>query len=244
MPTIVDQALVIRHWDYSETSQTVCLFTREHGVLRGLAKGSRREKSRFSGGLEVLTRGEIVAIAKTGAELATLTEWDLQEVFWSARRDLGAHRAGLYIVDLIHHAVLDHDPHPRLWDQTVEALRALADPDVQGRAVLAFQWSLLVEIGYQPRLEAGSPGRGGVFQFSARAGGLVGDDAGARGRNIGETWGVRSDTIAALRALEAGRSPEAPPETLDRASRLLAEYLRVVLDRDLSTREALFGPRR
>ena len=56
MPTITDQAIVIRRWDFSETSQTVSLFTRDHGIVRGLAKGAKREKGDFSGGLDLLTR--------------------------------------------------------------------------------------------------------------------------------------------------------------------------------------------
>lgn len=249
VPTIVDQALVIRHWDFSETSQTVSLFCREHGVLRGLAKGSRREKSRFSGGLEVLTRGEMVAITKQSAELATITEWDLQEVFWATRRDLGAHRAGLYIVDLIHHAILGDDPHPRLWDSTASTLRDLADPARRSAEVLRFQWMLLVELGYKPNLEgSASATRGDVFRFNPRAGGLVTGEPGSNGAGAGaEDWRVRADTVRLLRTLDAegdatpGPSVAAP--TIDRASRLLSEYLRVLLDRDLGTRVALFGPR-
>ncbi len=246
MPTIIDQALVIRHWDYSETSQTVSLFCREHGVIRGLAKGSRREKSRFSGGMEVLTRGEMVAIVKAGAELANVTEWDLQEVFWAARRDLGAHRAGLYVVDLIHHTLLSDDPHPKLWEQTAETLRSLGDSEQRAGLVLRFQWGLLVELGYKPNLEVGKyEEHGGVFRFNARAGGLVSDGARRNGAGAGgEDWRVRPDTIRLLREVESGASSlESSPQTVDRASRLLSEYLRVLLDRDLSTREALFGPR-
>lgn len=246
MPTIIDQALVIRHWDYSETSQTVSLFCREHGVVRGLAKGSRREKSRFSGGMEVLTRGEMVAIVKSGAELANVTEWDLQEVFWAARRDLGAHLAGLYVVDLIHHTMLSDDPHPKLWDQTVETLRLLGNNDQRAGLVLRFQWGLLVEIGYKPNLELGAEEEhGGVFRFNARAGGLVSEGTRRSGTSAGgEDWRVRADTIRLLRDVESGGgSSKAAPQSIDRASRLLSEYLRVLLDRDLSTREALFGPR-
>ena len=44
MPIIADTAICIRCWDFSETSQTVSLVTREHGVVRGLAKGAKREK--------------------------------------------------------------------------------------------------------------------------------------------------------------------------------------------------------
>ena len=72
MATVTDDAVCIRQWDWSETSQTVSVFAREHGLLRGVAKGSKRENSRFSGGLEVLTRGEVMAIVKPTAEMANL----------------------------------------------------------------------------------------------------------------------------------------------------------------------------
>ncbi|MCH7602254.1 MAG: recombination protein O N-terminal domain-containing protein, partial [Planctomycetes bacterium] len=62
MPTISDYAICIRRWDFSETSQTVSLFTRESGIIRGLAKGAKREKGNFSGGFDLLTLGQVVAI--------------------------------------------------------------------------------------------------------------------------------------------------------------------------------------
>ncbi len=66
--------------------------TETHGKVRGLAKGSKRTSpshmQRFSGGIELLTRGEIVATTKPTTELATLTEWDLQDDYHYLRRDL------------------------------------------------------------------------------------------------------------------------------------------------------------
>ena len=61
MPILSDSAICIRCWDYSETSQTVSLLTKENGLIRGIAKGSKRDKGPFSGGFDPLTRGHIVA---------------------------------------------------------------------------------------------------------------------------------------------------------------------------------------
>lgn len=256
MPTIVDQAIVVRVAEFSETSQTATLFLRDHGMIRGLAKGSRREKSRFSGGIEALTRGEIVAITKASTELATLTEWDLQEVYWAVRKDLGAHRAGIYMVDALQHAITDHDPHTALFDSLDDALRRLAAPGAQGEAVLRFQWSLLTETGYQPRLDADArngeavPGKA-TYGFDPEAGGLVPDPGQPAGRAPGSNgrgpWRVRGDTIEVLRRVAAGEGA-APgslgsPEGVERAGRLLAAYLVRIIGHDLSTREALYGGR-
>jgi len=249
VPTVVDQAIVIRTWDFSETSQTASLLLREHGLIRGLAKGSRRAKSPFAPGLEVLTRGEIVAIVKTGTDLANLTDWDLQEVFWAPRRDLGAHRAGLYMIDLVHHALTDHDPHPGLFDALVRELREMEQPGRLGQALLRFQWTLLVETGYRPRLEADPPSRGqragpSAYTFSAEAGGLIADDRVPEAvlKQPGR-WRVRADTVALLRRLERGEElhGDSVVTTIDRANRLLATYLRFIIARDIPSQSAVFG---
>lgn len=246
---IVEQAIVLRHWEFSETSQTVSLFTRGFGMLRGLAKGARRERSAFSGGFEVLTRGEISAIVKSGSDLATLTEWDLQEVYWAPRRSLFAHRAGLYLVDLVRHAVTDEDPHEGLWDALDSALRLLLEQR-DFEQVLRLQWALLVETGYRPRLEVDvlsgeALARGeDTYGYAARAGGLV-RDPGRSGPDF--IWRVRGDTIDVLRRLdESGalfseEDPGAPAESIERASRLLAAALSEVLSRDLPSRDSFYS---
>ena len=113
MPPVHDIALCIRHWDWSETSQTVSLFTRTHGLIRGIAKGSKREKSNFSGGIELLTRGQALFILKPAADLANLTAWDLQETFPAIRRNLSSFYSAMYMADLLQH-IEDIEPDQRL----------------------------------------------------------------------------------------------------------------------------------
>ncbi|MHC4100282.1 MAG: DNA repair protein RecO, partial [Planctomycetota bacterium] len=55
MPPVTDNAICIRRWDYSETSLTVSLFLRNHGVVRGMAKGAKRARGSFEGGIDLLT---------------------------------------------------------------------------------------------------------------------------------------------------------------------------------------------
>jgi DNA repair protein RecO (recombination protein O) len=251
MPTLQDDAVVIRRWDWSETSQTVSLFTRAHGILRGLAKGAKREKGSFSGGLDLLTRGQIVAIVKPGRELATLAQWTLEETFRHLRLSLEANRAGLYFADLIHHALSQHQASPVAFDALVEALRGLAEPDNVAACMLRFQWSLLVEAGYQPIIdrdaESGRPlPDTDTVAFSAEAGGVVPDTGG------GDRWRVRRETVEALVTMSNATSLSdfnaLDVKTLDRANRLLAAYWREVLGREpaamrFAFSDGLLGPR-
>jgi len=185
VPTVIDQAICIRQWDWSETSQTVSLFARDTGMVRGIAKGSRREKGPFSGGLEVLTRGEMVAIVKPGSDLANITAWDLQELFPPLRTSLGVFYAGMYVADLTHHAVSDRDPHPALFGALLASLRGLS-PGTERAAVLRYQWATLVETGYRPEVErdvvsGSSLGLARTYAFAPHQGGFTRDAGPANG---------------------------------------------------------------
>ncbi len=248
----MDEGVCIRQWDWSETSQTVSVFTRGLGLVRAIAKGSKRPKAPFSGGIELLTRARLGLILKPTAELGLMTEWDLQETFPALRRTLRANHAGLYVADLVHHAVHDHDPHPALYDALVAALRHLGstpDPHDNGwleLGLVRFQWAVLVETGYRPVLDRDVATGGPLdetapgYRFDPALGGVRMNDDG---------WRVRAETIRTLRRVVLiSEEPAAEPDaaetaTLERCNRLLASYIRYVLGVEPKTMPILFGPR-
>ncbi len=226
MALLSDTAICLRCWDFSETSQTVSLLTKEHGMIRGLGKGSKRDNGAFSGGFDPITQGNIVAKIKTNTDLATLVEWQLEKVWWSTRSNLDVNRASIYMVDLICRMLTDQDPHTNVYDTLLETLNRLdAGHDVDW-PLLRFQWALLVETGYKPTLEAVCE-KETVVAFSSRTGGVV-QDTGEIDRVR-----VRKETIEVLRLLDDDK-PMQPidPEALDRANRLLAHYLRDIIGKD------------
>lgn len=247
MPRIKEQAICIRHLDWSETSQVVVLLTENHGKVRGLAKGSKRltpsSVQRFSGGIELLTRGEIVWVARQGSELATLTEWDLQDDFHHLRRDLGAHRLAMYAADVLNAVLADHDSHPRSYAALralLESLRDVTDEPARQAALLRFQWVVLEDAGYRPELfhdavSGGNLTEGKMYSFDPKAGGLTNE-----ARIGGQDWRVRRATVDALRS--AATSPDAALADADavaRANKLLCVYLRAILDQELPTMKLL-----
>lgn len=244
MPSTRDQAVCIRHWDWSETSQTVSLLTRSLGVVRGIAKGAKRERSPFSGGIELLTRGEVVAIVKTTSELATITAWDLQETFPAIRRSLSAFHSAMYMADVAQASIHDRDPHPVIFDVLLASLRILGQGEDR-RIVLGFIWATLGETGWQPELGRDViSGRAledaAVYGFVPSLGGFTSDGSVLpESASPGPIWRARAETLRFLRGLpESDRS--GPAGAVERAARLLNAYLGFVLGRELATAAALF----
>jgi len=254
VPRFKEHAVCIRHLDWSETSQIVVLLTEGRGTIRAVAKGSKRMSpgavQRFSGGVELLTAGQAVGHIKASAELASLTEWDLQQPYPHLRERLAAHRLACYAADLCQALIAVDDPHPAVHAALMQLLPGLAEPTHDAAELLRFQWRLLGDVGYQPELgvdvQTGEPlGDAKAFTFDTQRGGLTRDTGQGFGRHR-----VRRETVELLRRFVAG--PEllddvpdlitaGSTDTLDRANRLLCTYLRALLDKELPTMRYVLG---
>jgi len=269
MPRFKDQAVCIRHIDWSETSQIVALLTESHGVIRGLAKGAKRTSpgaiQRYSGGIELLTRGQVLAQTKPAGQLATITEWDLQQTFFHLRQNLMAHQLGLYAADLTGAMLADHDPHPTVFAALVRFLDALKNDKARHGALLRFQWLVLNDCGFAPQLSKDVHNdkplaKSAALWFDGRAGGLTAAQPSAAARKAAARtsvrgksrfdrtkapggvgpWRVSPETVRLLRRLsdqdpQAGSALRAPTAVINRANRLLCVYTRALLDRQLPT---------
>src|SRR3954467_13403361 len=56
MPVYTSDALILRTYKLGEADRIVVFLTRDRGKKRGVAKGARRPRSRFTGGVEPMTR--------------------------------------------------------------------------------------------------------------------------------------------------------------------------------------------
>ncbi|HZK31832.1 MAG TPA: DNA repair protein RecO [Corynebacterium sp.] len=69
-----DRAVVVRTYDFGEADRIIVLLTRTHGVVRSVAKGVRRVKSRFGSRLQPFV--DLDVHLYRGKNLATVTEAD------------------------------------------------------------------------------------------------------------------------------------------------------------------------
>jgi len=98
------EAIVLRTFDWSETSLIAWVYTRQRGRLHLLAKGARRPRSAFEGALEPLVRGELVSYqrkGKAGDGLEIAKEFDPLDRHTGLRRDLARLYRGLYVGELL-----------------------------------------------------------------------------------------------------------------------------------------------
>jgi DNA repair protein RecO (recombination protein O) len=177
MPAEKAVGIVVRTHDWSETSRIATIWTREFGKVRVLAKGGRRLKSNFEVALDLLTVCSIVLLRKSSGGLDLLTEARVEERFPGLRKDLRALNAAYYVAELLGDGTQEYDPHPALYEFSLDTLRKLAAGGEPMGLVSTYELGWLGELGLRPVLDRCAacqttelPER---LMFSAIAGGLV-----------------------------------------------------------------------
>ncbi len=243
-----DTAICIRATDYSETSQVLTFLTRGVGVVRLLAKGSKRPKSKSGGAIDLLAEGRCVFTTGRGQSLGILMEFAETVSRAVLRERLDRLNSALFMLELCGAVVAEGDPHPEVFDLLHNALGRLGQPDASPQAVrrgspqavLAyFQWRLIRHVGLLGELNAcvscgGKVGTRDVY-FSSSLGGLLCRDCESAATEKYRVTPAILSALAALTAAEAGKKPTLPDKQAAAVNALLAYHIQYQLGKRLKT---------
>ncbi|MDO5031037.1 DNA repair protein RecO [Corynebacterium sp.] len=146
-----DRALVIRSYDFGEADRVIVLLTRHHGVVRAVAKGVRRAKSRFGSRLQLFVNLDVQLYP--GRNLHTISQADTVDYFGAQIIDdyerYTCACAALETAERL--AFADAAGDPFLYDLTVATLHRLqAEPPTQTLDVFLLQ--AMAHAGWAPSL--------------------------------------------------------------------------------------------
>ncbi|OUU24392.1 MAG: DNA repair protein RecO [Planctomycetia bacterium TMED53] len=150
------RGLVLRTTDYSETSQVIRVFAREHGVLDLLAKGARRPARNSSSFHAPFDPGSWydISFRKKAGDLQLATEARLVEGFRHLRHDLPAWLDATLAMDLLRTLFTPGDPHDELLRETLQYFKLLSAGQGRRRLRNRYLHSILAASGLQPSWES------------------------------------------------------------------------------------------
>lgn len=146
---VLQHGFVLHHRAYRDTSVLLELFTAEHGRIGAVARGVRKEKSRWAAFLQPF-RPLLLSWSGRG-ELSTLT--GVEEDGPVVSFPMAAMPCGFYLNEIMLRLLQRHDAHPGLFSNYAEALQRLGEPQsdsatAQERILRTFEKHLLDELGY------------------------------------------------------------------------------------------------
>lgn len=164
MPVHTSEALILRTYKLGEADRIVVFLTRDRGKKRGVAKGARRNRSRYLGALEPLTRGEVAYYEREGRELVRLNYVDvLRSPLAAASADALGHVG--YFAELIDEWAQESHADERLYRLGASVADALAAGAPIDELARYFEYWLLRLQGVYPAFACG--GCGGALESGA-----------------------------------------------------------------------------
>jgi DNA repair protein RecO (recombination protein O) len=239
-------AVLLKAVDYGEADRIVTLLTEAHGKISAMARGARKSKRRFAGGLTSCALIE-VEIALGRGELGRLSQARLVQGYPGILADLKKMQAAFAGLSWVREGSPFLEPAPLLLRAVLRYFAALDEADKEGveGLSLAFRARALALLGSSPGLSrcgrSGEPApEGSAALFDPLLGSIVSRAAG--GGSILLSGATRA---ALLQAAEEGW-PEAAPalegKAAAQAEALLSAFAAHHIDPRLASRSSSSRP--
>jgi len=147
----VTDAIVLSRFDFAEADRILTLITPEHGKLKAIAKGVRRQKSRIGGSLEPFA--ELRVQLARGRTFDVVTQVVVGHAWLRLRDSLEPAATAWYLAELADRSLEErHAAQPlyALLHRAYGLLDAGMDP---GRVARWYEMHLADELGVRPELE-------------------------------------------------------------------------------------------
>lgn len=151
MALIETESLILRSYNLADADKIVVFLTQTEGLVRGVAKGAKRLKSRFGGTLEPFSIVNITFFQKEQRELVAIREIELEKSFFKDASNIKFLQKFAYLADLLIEFAPPHDPNDRLYKMSKVCLEtASSNPENLEAIVLYFELWILRLGGYLP----------------------------------------------------------------------------------------------
>lgn len=165
------EAILLATRDWSVADRVVTLFSREYGIIRAMAYGARKPKSKLGGSLQPFTHLSLAMTAGKGMD--AVKQCEVQTSFREIREDLTKLAYANFIAELATGLWPERQPEAAAYDTLLAVFHLLAvrNPRI---SALAGAWQLLALAGFQPEYErCAQCGKKLIFpvSFSFAAGG-------------------------------------------------------------------------
>lgn len=148
------EAIVIRTFDFRETSLIANLYTKEFGKMSGLLKGIRNEPQKFASTLEPFSHNEIIFYKKRNSALHLVSQCDLKENFNSIRGNLDKISAACVMLDLLDAIMPLEDPNEEIFSLIMNSLNMMSNYYHCDKIATIYKVKLLSLSGFKPHFDS------------------------------------------------------------------------------------------
>ena len=147
------EAIVLRTYKLAEADKIAVFLSQHFGVMRGVARGARRLKSKFGASLEPYTLVSFSYYEKEGQELVGIRQADILRSYFELSKNTEVVVALEYISGLILEFTPPHEPNEKVFRMFRVCLEAIASSPEDLRQITRYCEVWLLKLsGFLPDL--------------------------------------------------------------------------------------------
>ena len=148
------EAIVLKTFDFRETSRIATFFTLNFGKIKGVLKGIRKDPKKFGSQVDQFSVNDIVYYQSRKSDLHLISQCDLKQYFFPIRQDYRRNLAANYLLELVNAIMPPEEPNLHVYHLMLDYLTSLGTISDIDRLVHIFQIKILLFSGFRPHLDS------------------------------------------------------------------------------------------
>lgn len=238
------RCIVIKNIDYRDADKLVTLFSEKEGVIRAIAKGTKKPNSSLRPCVQPFAHTFLFFTSKR--ELGLITQGKVLDFYGNIRDDINLSLNVMYLMELLDKSLLENVPMPRLYKAVLELLDIFNNSELVYNPLLLryFEMALLKELGYKPVLErcvaCGAPALN-INHISLSEGGIICSECAVQ---AGHKISISPESLAIIRLLATANintlnRVKTSDRTLKQIELFLERYLEYHLERKFKVKDTI-----
>lgn len=179
MNNFMTDAINLKSYNLSECDKIVVMYSKEKGLIKGVAKGCKKPKSKLGARMDMLVANSLMLYK--GKNLDTICEAKVLNTFKDSRQDMDKLFHSMYVSEIVHNFGIEGDPSSSeiydLFYKTLEKISGAKDKKEVLIGVIKFQLKIMQIAGFGVELDTCLCCREQILAenmyFSSKMGGVI-----------------------------------------------------------------------
>lgn len=179
MESFVTDAINLKSYNLSEADKIMVMYSRDRGLIRCVAKGVKKPKSKLGARMDLLVANKLML--HKGKNLDTISQAEALNTFNKTRQNMDKIFYSIYVSEVVNNFGVEGDPCSSvifdLLYETLDTISKASDKIQILIAVMKFQLKMMRVSGFSLELDkclcCGKPVENENMYFSSKLGGIV-----------------------------------------------------------------------
>lgn len=179
MDSFVTDAINLKSYNLSEADKIMVMYSRDKGLIRGVAKGVKKPKSKLGARMDLLVANKLML--HKGRNLDTISQAEALNTFIKTRQNMDKIFYSMYITEVVNNFGVEDDPCSKeifdLLYKSLERIAAAEDKIHVMLTVIKFQLKMMIVSGFSIELNkclcCGESLSNSNMYFSVKLGGVI-----------------------------------------------------------------------